>query len=90
MRFGPGRRGDQPPPSDMRAWISSQLDSSDPVLASSDPSTASAIYARLHRDDPDKRNPGPRLIGDLVDTCRADAFRNTSGTGLPFRERLVH
>ena len=90
IRFGLGRRGDQPPPSDVHAWISNQLDSSDPVLASPEPSTASAIYARIHHDDPDKRNPGPHLIGDLFDKCRADAFRNALATDLPFRERLVH
>jgi uncharacterized protein (DUF1800 family) len=87
IRFGFGRRGQQPLPDDPAAWLRSQL--SGPDRGPSGPSLAEGFAAfKQDRDDPPP--PGtPRRAGTLF-KGEVDALVNQAiTTDSPFRERLV-
>lgn len=90
-RFGLGRRGIEPLPSDPAAWLAEQLDGQDPRLATPEPSAATA-FAAIAKEDAYNRNPeGPRpeFIGTRFRADLAAAMAHAIGTDRPFRERLV-
>ena len=95
VRFGLGRRGNEPLPADPAEWLARQLDGPDPALASGGPSTADGLTA--FRDDRQDRqaNKGsgdatpPTRVRDMV---RSDFLRwgdYVLTTDAPFRERLA-
>lgn len=88
IRFGLGRRGDEPPPSDPAAWLHDQLRLPDPARIDPRPSTPTAIEAFL-ADRANKPEPGQGRVRALF---RGEAKReldNAVTTPAPFRERLV-
>ena len=90
-RFGLGRRGIEPLPSDPAAWLAEQLDGQDPRLATPEPSAATA-FAVITKEDAYNRNPeGPRpeFIGTRFRADLAAAMAQAISTDRPFRERLV-
>ena len=87
IRFGLGRRGNEPLPSDPAAWLRNQLAAADP--GPQGPSIADG-FAALLQDRQDKPPPGtPRRVGQLF-KGEVDALVNYAiATPTPFRERLV-
>ena len=87
IRFGLGRRGAEPLPSDPSAWLRGQLSSADPGPPG--PSLADGFAAVL-QDREDKPPPGtPRAVGKLA-KAEIDALVSYAlVTDTPFRERLV-
>ena len=86
IRFGLGRRGAEPLPSDPAAWLRGQL--AGPDRGPPGPSMADG-FAAVIQDRDDKGLPGPKRVGALfkgeVDALVANALT----TDTPFRERLV-
>jgi uncharacterized protein (DUF1800 family) len=89
IRFGLGRRGDEPAPLDPVGWLDAQLDGPDPALDVPATSSTDAIRELVE----DRRNPPPegkphraRIIW-LTDS--ATALRSLVDSETPFRERLV-
>ncbi len=87
IRFGLGRRGAEPLPSDPAGWLRNQLAAPDPGPPG--PSLADG-FAALRQDRVDKPPPGtPRRVGTLF-KGEVDALVNYAiATPTPFRERLV-
>lgn len=97
VRFGLGRRGEEPVPSDPTGWLAAQLRAPDPAQTRSVASTATGLGALLadrerrrqiakNPTDAPKEPPEQRVI------YRADAtaeLANALTTSAPFRERLV-
>jgi uncharacterized protein (DUF1800 family) len=95
VRFGLGRRGTEPLPTDPAAWLAGQLDGTDPACAAG-PGAADGLVA-FREDNKDRRDrkqgdpnaPQPTRVRDMF---RADALATVAHvltTPTPFRERLV-
>ena len=87
IRFGLGRRGAEPLPSDPQAWLRGQLSAADPGPPG--PSLADG-FAAFRQDRIDKPPPGtPRQAGQIA-KAEIDALVGYAlVTPTPFRERLV-
>lgn len=87
-RFGLGRRGAEPPPTDAYAWLLEQLRAPDPTRLTVTPSTGEGLTAL--REDWADHPPPDRSRGRAL--YRRDAILqlgNALTTTAPFRERLV-
>jgi len=94
-RFGLGQRGAEAPPADPEAWLTSQLEAPDAVLAGHLPDSRSALEA-IHLVDVGDAQfrkgmipQAPPYIGDRYQADRKWAIATLIGSGQPFRERLV-
>lgn len=105
VRFGLGRRGDDPLPADPRAWLLGQLRGPDPAQIASAPSTAKGLAAAA-ADRARKREarlamrasasaerpagrPGPTEAHAIYEADAQAELANALTTPAPFRERLV-
>jgi uncharacterized protein (DUF1800 family) len=88
VRFGLGRRGTEPLPSDPTAWLLDQLRHPDPIRLDDPPSTAKGLTA-LREDRATKPPSGESRVGALFKQQAADQLANAVITPAPFRERLV-
>lgn len=89
-RFGLGRRGAEPIPSDIRGWLKAQVRAPDPLLAQPGPSTVNALLLCRLNDAANKAGRTPEItIGELSRQELTAALRHAATTDLPFRERLV-
>jgi uncharacterized protein (DUF1800 family) len=87
IRFGLGRRGNQPLPADPAAWLRGQVTAPDPGPPG--PSLADG-FAALKQDKEDPPPPGaPRRAGLLFKGEATALATHALTTDLPFRERLV-
>jgi uncharacterized protein (DUF1800 family) len=88
IRFGLGRRGEEPLPTDPAAWLDAQLRQPDPTRIDPPPSTANGLEA-LRLDRQTKPPPEQRRVRALfIAEARAE-LENALTTSAPFRERLV-
>ncbi len=88
IRFGLGRRGEEPLPTDPAGWLHDQLRQPDPARIDPRPSTATGLEA-LRFDRETKPPPEQRRVGALFrDEANAE-LANALTTAAPFRERLV-
>ncbi len=87
IRFGLGRRGNEPAPADPAAWLRAQLATPDPGPPG--PSLADAAEAfRADRENP--LPPGEkRRVAVLFDAEESALADHALDTATPFRERLV-
>jgi uncharacterized protein (DUF1800 family) len=88
IRFGLGRRGAEPLPSDPAAWLLDQLHQPDPARFDDPPTTAQGLAA-LRDDRATKPPPGESRSLALFKTQAAAQLANAVTTPAPFRERLV-
>jgi uncharacterized protein (DUF1800 family) len=88
IRFGLGRRGAEPLPSDPAAWLLAQLRQPDPARFDDPPTTAKGLAA-LRQDRETKPPPGQSQAGALFRAAAAAQLANAVTTPAPFRERLV-
>jgi uncharacterized protein (DUF1800 family) len=88
IRFGLGRRGEEPLPADPAAWLLDQLRQPDPTRIEPPPSTAAGLEA-LRADRRDKPPPGQRQVRPLFQREAQAELANALTTPAPFRERLV-
>jgi uncharacterized protein (DUF1800 family) len=88
VRFGLGRRGEEPAPADASAWLLDQLRRPDPTRLDDPPSTASGLTA-LREDRATKPPPGESRARALYQTQAGAQIANAIITPAPFRERLV-
>jgi uncharacterized protein (DUF1800 family) len=88
VRFGLGRRGTEPLPSDPAAWLLEQLRLADPTRLDDPPSTAKGLTA-LREDRATKPPPGESRSAALFKAEAAAQLANAVTTPAPFRERLV-
>jgi uncharacterized protein (DUF1800 family) len=88
VRFGLGRRGTEPLPSDPAAWLLDQLRQPDPTRLADPPATASGLAA-LREDRATKPPPGESRARKLFQAQAAAQLANAVMTPAPFRERLV-
>jgi uncharacterized protein (DUF1800 family) len=88
IRFGLGRRGGEPLPSDPAAWLLDQLRRPDPTRLDDPPSTAKGLTA-LRDDRATKPPPGESRSAALFKAEAAAQLANAVTTPAPFRERLV-
>jgi uncharacterized protein (DUF1800 family) len=88
VRFGFGRRGTEPLPSDPAAWLLEQLRLADPTRLDDPPSTAKGLTA-LREDRATKPPPGESRSAALFKAEAAAQLANAVTTPAPFRERLV-
>jgi uncharacterized protein (DUF1800 family) len=88
IRFGLGRRGMEPLPSDPHAWLMAQLRQPDPTRLDEPPTTAAGLTA-LRQDRATKPPPGESLSRTLFQAQAAAQLANALITPAPFRERLV-
>jgi uncharacterized protein (DUF1800 family) len=88
VRFGLGRRGAEPLPSDPAAWLLDQLRQPDPARFD-DPPSAAAGLAALREDRETKPPPGESRARNLFQSQAAAQLANAVTTAAPFRERLV-
>ena len=93
IRFGLGRRGNEPLPADPLAWLRSQLAVADPGPPG--PSVADGFMA-LRQDRQDRKDPQnapppgtPRRVGQLFRLETEALVNQALTTATPFRERLV-
>jgi uncharacterized protein (DUF1800 family) len=88
IRFGLGRRGEEPLPADPATWLATQLRQPDPAHIDPSPNTATGLGAlrfdRQTRPPPEQRRSRQLFIAE----SRAE-LENALTTGAPFRERLV-
>ncbi len=88
VRFGLGRRGDEPLPADADAWLLQQLKGPDkPALAVAP--TAAAGLTALREDRENRPPPGQSQGRALYRRDAAAQLANALITPTPFRERLV-
>jgi uncharacterized protein (DUF1800 family) len=87
IRFGLGRRGSEPVPTDPPAWLAGQINAPDPALG--EPITRSGDALDAWRDSRKPTAPDPNRLRDLIAADRAIAMRILVTTDVPFRERLV-
>ena len=89
IRFGLGRKGGEPLPSDPQSWLARQLDGPDPALARP-ASTAGEGLIALRED---RKNPLPegeqRRVRQMATADGKNLFDYILATDTPFRERLV-
>jgi len=89
IRFGLGRRGDEPPPGDPTAWLDAQLAGPDPALTTPAASSTEALLLwQLDRKDPPPDGT-PRRTLQLWQADSAGMLRELLDGAAPFRERLV-
>jgi len=88
IRFGLGRRGEEPLPPDPAAWLRDQLRQPDPTRLDPRPSTATGLEA-LYFDRRNKPPPGQRVVPPLFREQAKAELANALATPAPFRERLV-
>jgi uncharacterized protein (DUF1800 family) len=87
IRFGYGRRGDEPLPADPIGWLVAQLDGPDPALALPGKTTPQAL-AMLRRDTENDAGDLKRT-NPAFDEDTSTTMNNWLTTDTPFRERLV-
>ena len=87
-RFGLGRRGQEPLPSDPAAWLKSQLRRPDIPRIDPFPSSASGLAA-LRQDRDTKEKGRESAARQLFATQSAGELEHALTTDMPFRERLV-
>lgn len=85
IRFGLGRRGDEPLPADPQSWLADQLDAADPLLSGPGPTLQTAMEAIRQAREARQGS----FIGNLFRVERDVALQNAIASSLPFRERLV-
>jgi uncharacterized protein (DUF1800 family) len=88
VRFGLGRRGAEPLPSDPAAWLLDQIHQPDPTRLDDPPTTAKGLAA-LREDRETKPPPGESRSAALFRAQGAAQLANAVTTPAPFRERLV-
>ena len=88
IRFGLGRRGDEPVPADPAQWLQDQLRQPDPTRLDPRPNTATAIEAFLS-DRANKPKPEDSRVRALFRGEVKAELENALTTPAPFRERLV-
>jgi uncharacterized protein (DUF1800 family) len=88
VRFGLGRRGGEPLPSDPAAWLLGQLRQPDPTRLDDPPTTVKGLAA-LREDRATKPPPGESRARALYKAEAAAQMANAVTTTAPFRERLV-
>jgi uncharacterized protein (DUF1800 family) len=88
IRFGLGRRGEEPLPADPAAWLDAQLRQPDPARIDPRPSTATGLEA-LRFDRETKPPPEQRRVRPLFQAEARAELDNALTTSAPFRERLV-
>ncbi len=88
IRFGLGRRGDEPLPADPAAWLNDQLRQPDLTRIDPPPSTATGLEA-LRFDRETKPPPGQRRARQLFQAEARAELENALTASAPFRERLV-
>jgi uncharacterized protein (DUF1800 family) len=88
IRFGLGRRGAEPLPSDPAAWLIEQLRQPDPTRLDDPPSTTKGLAA-LRQDRETKPPPGESQARALFRAEAAAQLANAATTAAPFRERMV-
>src|SRR5271169_6141209 len=88
VRFGLGRRGGEPLPSDPAAWLLDQIHRPDPTRLGDPPTTAKGLTA-LHEDRVTKPPLGESRSAALFKAQAAAQLANAVTTPAPFRERLV-
>ena len=88
IRFGLGRRGEEPLPPDPAAWLHDQLRQPDPARLDPLPSTATGLEA-LAFDRTNKPPAGQRAVPPLFREQAKAELGNALVTPAPFRERLV-
>ena len=88
IRFGLGRRGEEPLPTDPAVWLNDQLRQPDPTHLDPSPSTATGLEA-LRFDRETKPPPDQRAVRPLFQAQAHAELENALATPAPFRERLV-
>ncbi len=88
VRFGLGRRGGEPLPSDPAAWLKDQVRNPDPPQLADPPSTQQGLAA-LRQDREEKPPPDESAARKLYLAQGAAQLANALITPAPFRERLV-
>ena len=88
VRFGLGRRGNEPVPGDPAGWLAGQLTGPDPGRIERLPSTADGLTA-LREDRAAKPAPGQSRSRQVFRRDAAAELGNALTTPAPFRERLV-
>ncbi len=88
VRFGLGRRGNEPLPADPTAWLLDQLRQPDPTRLDDPPTTVKGLTA-LREDRATKPPPGESQAKKLFQAQAAAQLANAVTTPAPFRERLV-
>jgi uncharacterized protein (DUF1800 family) len=88
IRFGLGRRGDEPLPADPAVWLRDQLRQPDPSRIDPRPSTATAVAAFL-ADRANRPKPEDSQVRALFRAEVKAELGNALTTPAPFRERLV-
>jgi uncharacterized protein (DUF1800 family) len=88
VRFGLGRRGSEPLPSDPATWLLDQLRRPDPTRLDDPPTTAKGLAA-LREDRETKPPPSGSRTAALFKAQAAEQLANAVTTPAPFRERLV-
>jgi len=88
VRFGLGRRGDEPLPADPAIWLRSQLDQPNPQRGVPRPSTANGLTI-LREDRVNKPAPKGSQVRALYRAEANAALENALVTPAPFRERLM-
>jgi uncharacterized protein (DUF1800 family) len=88
VRFGLGRRGAEPLPSDPPAWLLDQTRQPDPTRLDHPGTTAKGLAA-LREDRETKPPPGESRSRKLFQAEAAAQLANAITTTAPFRERLV-
>ena len=89
IRFGLGRRGDEPLPADPHAWLAAQLSAPDPALwPATLPGTSDALLL-LREQRRLKPPPGASLIEPIFRAEAAAQLGALLTSEAPFRERLV-
>jgi uncharacterized protein (DUF1800 family) len=88
VRFGLGRRGSEPLPSDPAAWLLDQIHRPDPTRLDDPPTTAKGLTA-LREDRETKPPPGESRAAALFKAQATAQLANAVTTPAPFRERLV-
>jgi len=88
IRFGLGRRGDEPLPTDPAVWLRNQLHTPDPSRFNPRPNSATAAAAFL-ADRASKPKPEDSQVRALFRSEVKAELDNALTTPAPFRERLV-
>ncbi len=88
VRFGLGRRGSEPLPTDAGAWLRAQLRDPDPARLPQPPTTAAGLAA-LREDRQNPLGPGQSRSRALFRQDATAQLANALTTPAPFRERLV-
>ena len=80
-RFGLGRRGSEPGPNDVRAWLEAQLDAPDPMIPHELPSTENAAFVmRRYQEAKQAGAPLPMGFADLFGQDMSEALKHATVT----------